>query len=271
MQVTTRNAHYQQWQTLLTNRTKRHRQQSFIVQGVRPIDSALKYGWEVREFLHRSGRLSDWARQVLETVDAAQYEVADNLLAELGEKTDGPPELLAVIRMASQGCQRIPPMPNLLVMVLDRPSNPGNIGMIIRSADALGAHGVVVTGHAADIYDPKSIRSSRGSLFALPTVRVDGIAEVAQWVEQLRAEAMALQVIGTDETGMQMLGHTDLTGPTMVVVGNETSGMSAAARSLCQTTVRIPMQGSASSLNAAAAATVVMYEASRQRLGAGLG
>jgi len=146
--------------------------------------------------------------------------------------------------------------------VFDRPASPGNIGTLIRSADAFGAHGLIVTGHAADPYDPKAVRASTGSLFAVPVVRAASHADVIHW-----ARTRAVTIIGTDEKGEADIAGTELTGPTMIVIGNEATGLSAAWRQACDVVARIPITGAASSLNAAGAATVVLYEAARQRRG----
>ncbi|HEU4426882.1 MAG TPA: TrmH family RNA methyltransferase, partial [Pilimelia sp.] len=120
-------------------------------------------------------------------------------------------------------------------------------------------------GHAADPYDPKAVRASTGSLFAVPVVRAASHREVLDWVASRRAKGIPVRIVGTDERGAVEVADQDLTGPTLVVVGNETHGLSAGWRQACDHLVRIPMTGAASSLNAAAAATVVLYEAARQR------
>src|SRR5262249_8088551 len=142
----------------------------------------------------------------------------------------------------------------------DRPTDPGNIGAVVRSADAFGASGVIVTGHAADVYDPKAVRAGTGSLFAVPVVRTPGPGPVIEW-----ARAAHLPIVGTDETGGFLAGDYDLGAPVLIVIGNETRGMSAAWLAACDDVVRIPIGGAASSLNAASAATVLLYEAARQR------
>jgi TrmH family RNA methyltransferase len=116
---------------------------------------------------------------------------------------------------------------------------------------------VIVTGHAADPYDPRAVRASTGSLFAIPVVRVPSHREVLAWTNA--------RLIATDERGDTELADADLTGPTVILVGNETVGLSAAWRDAAHQAVRIPISGAASSLNAAAAGTVVLYEAARQR------
>ncbi|RIV41584.1 TrmH family RNA methyltransferase [Micromonospora radicis] len=269
LRITTRNATFQQWQALLTNRTKRQRAGEFLVQGVRPISLAVEHGWPVRTLLYPDGpALSRWGRGILDRAGAGtRVAVAPELLRELGGKDDESPELLAVVGLPADRLQRIPRTPDLLVMVFDRPTTPGNIGTLVRSADAFGAAGVVVTGHAADPYDPKAVRASTGSLFAVPVVRVPSHREVLDWAGTLRAARVPVEILGTDEHGDVAVADHDLTGPKIVVVGNETHGLSAAWRESCDRMVRIPIAGAASSLNAAAAATVVLYEAARQRAG----
>jgi tRNA G18 (ribose-2'-O)-methylase SpoU len=268
--ITTRNAAYQQWQALLTNRTKRHRAGAFVVQGVRPITLAVEHGWRIQTLLHdEAGTPSRWARQMLAAVadgpDGEVVALAPDLLRELGGKDEEAPELVAVVELPEDRLERIPTPADALVVVFDRPTTPGNIGTLIRSADAFSAAGVVVSGHAADPYDPRAVRASTGSLFAVPVVRVDSHREVLAWVEAIRTRGVRMTVAGTDEHGQVDVAEHDLTGPAVLVVGNETHGLSAGWRDACDVLLRIPIQGAASSLNAAAAGTVILYEAARQR------
>ena len=267
LRVTSRNARFQQWQSLLGNRAKRQRSGEFLVQGVRPISLAAASGWPLHALIYDAGRpLSDWAQQLLRTVDSVQVAMAPDLLAELGEKADSQPELVAVAGLPRDDLDRIPADEGFLGVVLDRPASPGNIGSIIRSADAFGAHGVIVTGHAADVYDPRSVRASTGSLFAVPVVRCASHREVAGWLAARRARGWPVVLAGADEHGGQAVFDADFTVPTLLVVGNEGTGLSGGWRELCDRLVSIPMTGAASSLNAASAATAVLYEAARQRI-----
>jgi TrmH family RNA methyltransferase len=281
--ITARNARFQQWEALLGNRSKRHRAGEFLVQGVRPITLALEHGWPVRALIFDLDRsLSRWAADTLRGSRAPQFGMSGPLIAELGEKLEAPPELLAVVETAADDPERIPvPHPAtatlaytgtepvdddaFLGVLCDRPTSPGNLGSIIRSADAFGAHGAFVTGHAADPYDPKAVRASTGSLFALPTVRVPGLAQIEQWRARQRAAGVEIRLVGTDEHGDADVAEFDLTVPTLLAVGNETNGLSQGWREACDALVRIPIGGAASSLNAANAASVVLYEAARQR------
>jgi TrmH family RNA methyltransferase len=267
LRVTSRNARFQQWQALLGNRNKRQRAGEFLVQGVRPITLAVECGWPVRTLIFDGSRsLSGWARELLHGAGAEQVAMSAELMAELGEKDEAAPEVIAVVEIPDDQLGRIATGPRFLGVVFDRPASPGNIGSVIRSADAFGADGVIVTGHAADVYDPRSVRASTGSLFGVPAVRVPSHREVLAWVGERREQGCPVQVVGTDERGEAALFDFDLTGPTLLLIGNEAKGLSAAWRDACDQMVAIPMTGTASSLNAASAATTVLYEAARQRI-----
>jgi len=264
--IGSRNAAYQQLETLLHNRRKRHRAGEFVVQGVRPIRRALDADWTIRTLIRpERGRLSEWADGVWTNTRCHHVQMPEDLLAELAEKTDDVPELLAVVEMPPDDLDRLPSTGSPLVVVFDRPSQPGNIGSLLRSMDAFGASGLVVTGHAADPYDPKAVRASTGSFFAVPTVRAESHREVMAWVEERRAGGIPLQVLGTDEGGEQDLSRVDLAAPTVLVIGNETRGVTKAWREVCDGIISIPMVGTASSLNAATAGAIVLHEALRQR------
>ena len=266
LRVSARDDEFQLTLALLRNRRQRARQRRFVVQGVRSINQALAHEWPVAALWYPAGRpLSRWAMSVLgQAAEATHVEAAPELIAELSER-DEPAELLAVVETPPDDLGRIPRRSDALVVAFDRPVGPGNIGSVVRSADALGAHGVVVTGHAADVYDPQSVRASTGSLFALPVVREGSMQAVRGWLDTLRAEVSGLQVVGSSAGAATSLVEVDLVRPTVLAIGNETSGLSHAWRDACDDLVVIPMSGAADSLNVAAAAAILLYEAARQR------
>ncbi|MFC9435768.1 TrmH family RNA methyltransferase [Nocardia sp. NPDC057030] len=269
--VSTRNASVQVWQAYLNNRTKRHRDGRFLVQGVRPITQAVANDWPLETLLYRLGTpdLSSWAREVLDTSDVPQVGLVPELMAELGEKAGGIPELVAVAVSRQQELDTFEPgepgEDAPVVVVFDRPNSPGNLGTLIRSADAFGASGVIVTGHGADQYDPQAVRASTGSLFAMPVLRAAGAAQVLEFRDRQVRRGIPTRIVGTDENGPRAAYDHDFTEATILVVGNETSGMSAAWADACDDMVHIPMGGTASSLGAPSAAAVALYEISRQR------
>jgi len=266
LRVSRPNARFQQWEALLHNRTKRQRAGEFLVHGVRPISLALENGWRIRAMLYDAERqLSSWAVRAIERSGGARVAVAPELLHRLGDRDEGSPELIAVVELPDDRLSRIPVCPAFLGVAFDRPSLPGNIGTIIRSLDAFGGSGMIVTGHGADPYDPRAVRASTGSLFARPVVRQSSHQPVLAWVEEQRAAGVPLTIVGTDEHGSDDIADLDLTGPALLAIGNETAGLSAGWRAACDVVARIPIGGAASSLNAASAASITLYEAARQR------
>lgn len=270
-----RNALFQQWQALLTNRTKRTRSGQMLIQGVRPLTQALAHGAEIHALLvHDRPQLSRWARDLLAAAPAPIVELSGELMAELGEREEGPPELLAFAALPADELTRLDSalaaktaadVASGPVVVFDRPSTPGNIGSLARTVDALGGAGLVITGHAADPWDPAAIRASTGSIFAVPVLRCASHRELLQWLTARRETGQQWTVVGLDEAGGHRISDTDLTGNAVLVIGNETSGMSAGWREACDVIAEIPMGGSASSLNASVAGSIALYEARRQR------
>lgn len=260
------NNDFQYVETLRRKREKRHKHQAFFIEGVRAINQALHYGWPISAFLYAPEKhLSDWARGILANSPAkVHYELPLPLLEKLSDK-DEPSELLAVAAIPPDDLARIPIRPDLRVLIFDRPASPGNLGAIIRSCDALRVDGLVITGHAVDVYDPETIRATTGSLFALPVVRMPSLDSLQPWFDSIKRQIGWFQLIGSDEDGTHDAADQDFSVPTMLVIGNETWGMSAAFKATCDAIVRIPMAGSASSLNVACAASILLYEMDRQR------
>jgi TrmH family RNA methyltransferase len=266
LRVSSENHAFQHAVVLKANRTKRQRYQEFFVEGVQAINQAVAFGWSITTLIYSSEQpLSRWAQHVLAAAPSAtRLEMSPRLLHKLSDK-DEPSELLALVAMPDDDLTRIVPMTPLLLAVFDRPVSPGNLGTLIRSCDAFHADGLVVTGHGADVYDPATIRASTGSLFALPVVRAASHRALAEWFPALAKAAGPFQVVGTAADGDTAVDALDLTAPTVLVFGNETLGLSAGYRDLCERTVRIPTAGSAESLNVACAASIVLYEVDRQR------
>jgi len=146
-----------------------------------------------------------------------------------------------------------------LIVAVDGVQDPGNLGTIIRSADAVGATGVLLGRGTVDLYNPKSIRSTMGSLFHLPVADCD----LLEWLPQ--AQARGMQTLGTSLAATASCYDVDLRHSTCIVLGNESRGISAEVERLVTQRIIIPMSGRSESLNVAMAATVLLFEASRQR------
>ena len=151
--------------------------------------------------------------------------------------------------------------------LFDRPSNRGNLGTILRSCDALGVEGLILTGHGVDLYDPDVIVSSMGSFFNVPAIRVADNQAVLSFVEDMKRRYPGFLAVGTTAHRQYPIYDLDLSGPVLFLIGNETEGLCRAFKENCDILTTIPMaeSSSASSFNVGCAATVMFYEAVRQR------
>lgn len=268
-----RGAEYQRFETMKRNREKRSRQGLAFMEGVQMVEQAISHGWRFYAMAVADGRrLSGWAEDMICRAQPEYlYQMAPPLHDDLSDR-ENPCELVGLIHTRADGLSRMdvqaehsaaPP----LYAVFDRPASPGNLGTFLRSADAFGATGALVTGHAADFYDPQCIRASVGTVFALPFGELSGAETAVEWLRSRKSHPL---IVGTSARGTKNLSEIDLTGPVALVVGNETFGLSRAWKEQCDILARIPICGAASSLNAGSAATVCFYEISRQRMAKGL-
>mgnify|MGYP003474490393 CR=1 FL=1 len=264
IKITKENAQFQILNALKTNREKRNHE-GFIVEGVRNINNAILYKWNIKALFYSSNRkISSWATNILNTTKTDKhYDLSTDLLAKLSDKEE-PSELLALVEIPKDDLNLIPIHEKLLVVVFDRPSSPGNLGTIIRSCDALGVDGLIITGHAVDLYDPETVSATTGSLFGLPIVRLPSQKDLELWINEIKEKVPELQVVGTDENGTSLYNF-DFIKPTILLAGNEKLGLSSGYKEFVGSMVAIPMQGSASSLNVAVATSIVVSEVQRQR------
>ena len=257
--ITSESATFQLLEALRHNRRKRTQRGEFLIEGVQAIDRAIDSGWPVRATVVPDGEArSSWADGVLARLaDAEHHEVRPDLFARLADRED-PPELLLVGAIPGTGLRDLRPPDDGVVVVVDRPSSPGNLGTILRTSDALGASGVVTVGHGVHLYDPQTIRASVGSVFTVPTAAADSHEELVGWLATWRERA-AVTVCATDEQGEVELGSGVARPPALLLLGTERTGLSRGLRDLADVTLRIPMAGAASSLNVAVAHGIVLH------------
>lgn len=266
--IFTKNATYQKFEVLKTNRNKRYKYNEFFVEGVRNINEAIKNNWHISSFLFtKEKKLSNWAIDLLGNAKTdVNYELTLNLMEELSNKEDTS-ELLAIVRMREDSFTQFHFSDNPIIALFDRPSNRGNLGTIIRSCDALGVEGLIITGHAVDLYDPEVIVSSMGSFFNFPVIRVTEQSQLFNFLADMKLKYPQFQSIGTTAHKQFPIDQLDLSKPTLFMIGNETDGLNKMYTDRCDILTTIPManSSSASSFNVGCAATVMFYEATRQR------
>ncbi|AQS58965.1 TrmH family RNA methyltransferase [Desulforamulus ferrireducens] len=248
----------------LAQRNFRQKEKKLVVEGVRLVEEALFSSWRTDIFVYteegiqgeRGARLLARARQQGTEV----LQVSPGIMKEL-TATETPQGVLAVLGqpvrkiadVLTQGKQS-------LVVVVDGVQDPGNLGTIIRSADAAGADGVVLLKGTVDLYNPKTLRSTMGSLFHLPVVPVEDVEEALQY---LTSRGLTL-VVGEPVGGVPVFA-ANLKIPVGLVVGNEGAGPRPEVFHYRHYKVTIPMPGRAESFNVAMATAILLYEAVRQR------
>lgn len=266
--VVTKNATYQKFEVLKNNRNKRYKYQVFLVEGVRNINAALKKGWNIESFLYvDENNLSDWAKGIItSTSTKINYILSESLMKELSEKEDTS-EIIAIVGMRSDNLDELILSHNPIIALFDRPSNKGNLGTIIRSCDALGVECLIITGHAVDLYDSDVVVSSMGSFFNMQIYRVPETKKVLDLITNMKRRYPTFKTIGTTAHKEYPIYDLDLSGPILFMIGNETDGLCHTFKDCCDILATIPMVESscATSFNVGCAATVMFYEASRQR------
>ena len=243
----------------LKKRGLRERYGTFLAEGAQAAEEAVAAGAAERLF-HVPGASGRVPAVVADSGAAGVpvIAVSEAVMAHL-TSTVTPQGIVAVARFIDVGLEAVEPGRGL-VPVLCSVRDPGNAGTILRSADASGAAGVVFSAGSVDVYNPKTVRASAGSLFHLPVVREVPAADV---VDHLRSRGLRILAAAAD--GRESVYELDLTVPTAVLFGNEAWGLPAEVRDLADASVRVPIAGRAESLNLAAAAALVMFEAARQR------
>lgn len=242
-------------QKLQKSSRERREQGLFIVEGLRmfrevPADRLEKV-YATEEFYEKNKELFE-GREPDELT-------AENVFEKLSE-TKSPQGVLALVKMKEyELADLIKSKDNPLFLVLENLQDPGNLGTILRTAEGAGADGVIMSRDTVDIYNPKVVRSTMGSLFRMPFVCVEDIFEA---VSQLKKNGITVYAAHLSGEGFY---EKDYRKGTAFLIGNEGNGLTDALTKQADEKIKIPMRGKVESLNAAIAATLMAYEALRQR------
>lgn len=247
------NPRVKQWAKLHT-RKEREKSGLCLIEGPHLVEEAYKSGAVFEAILLEEGIA--WPTWL--PASALVLYVTRPVLEKLSE-TKTPQTMAAVIRMQEKIPFELPR--DGFWLLLDRVQDPGNVGTLIRTADAAGLNGVILGDGSADLYNGKTVRSTMGSLFHLPVWREN----LPAFVARIREQEIDARVIGTSLQESKRYTDVSYTGAVLLVIGNEGSGMSEEMLALADQNVIIPLYGQAESLNAAIAGSVVIYEAIRQR------
>jgi TrmH family RNA methyltransferase len=244
---------------LLRDRKARAAEGAFVLEGPRVVAGALDRGVHLEAAYLGPGATRAFGPLVerLHEARTPVTELREGVLEKLGS-TRTPQPVLAVARYETSTLEALTPRGVALVAV--GVSDPGNLGTIVRSAEAAGVDGVVTCGNSVDVHNPKVVRSSAGAIFGVAVAEADDPVEV---LEALAAQGR--RRLGTGPTGGQPYDEADLASPCAVVLGNEARGLVPGALAGLDGFLTIPMAAGAESLNVAMAATVLCFEAQRQR------
>lgn len=254
----------------------RKKNHSFVVEGIKLVDEALEYGnvldiivseslYEeiVSGDLSRNALLSDNGKHIIKQVKqgTSLTVVSDTVFKSVSE-TITPQGILAVVDMPESGLlegdylkKAYEKSGKIKLLVLEDTADPGNLGTIMRTAEAAGVTGVIMGKGTVDIFNPKVVRSTMGSIFRLPFSYVDDLKAVI-----IRLKRDGISFYATHLKGKESYRDISYSDKAGILIGNEARGLSDEIANLADTYVIIPMQGKVESLNAAVAAALMMYE-----------
>lgn len=224
----------------------------FLVEGIQHVGEALEAGWDVEAVLYASGVLtSAFAHDMITRLAFTPQLVTAQVLESLADK-DHPQGILALVRQKKTQLKDLKPATRALALV--SPQDPGNVGTILRTMDAVGAEVLFLLDGGVELYHPTVVRSSMGTMFWKPIVQT-AFNEFLQW-----AHAGNYQLIGTSAHGTVDYRTLTPQSPWVLVLGNEQKGLTPEQTKACAVTVSLPMQGRVSSLNLSVAAGVLLYQ-----------
>lgn len=261
MITSTANAKVKRLLNLRKKKKARDEARIFLVEGIRmfrevPVER-LKEVYVSESFYRQE-------RKLLEQVagDRAPVEIlSDPVFAHVSD-TKTPQGVLCLVEYRAYKTEQMMDVDCPFLLVLDNLQDPGNLGTIVRTAEAAGVTGILLSRESVDMYNPKTIRSTMGSVYRMPFCYVD---DAAQTVEELGKRG--IRTYAAHLQGERSYDKEDYRTPCAFLIGNEGNGLSDAVAQKADTYIRIPMSGQSESLNAAIAAAVLMFETARQRRG----
>ncbi len=246
----------------LSRRSVRRRAGRILVEGPQGVREAVRFAPERIRDLYVTAEAAQRYEEFVEPARAAGvfvHEATEEVLAAMCD-ADTPQGTAAVVDWEATDLEDVLTAAPRLLVLLTHVRDPGNLGTVIRGADAAGADAVLVSDGSVDVTSPKVVRSTAGSIFHLPVVTGLSIPETLAALEGAGVRSLA-----ADGAGEQTVDEVDLVGPHAWVMGNEAWGLEPGTREACDAVVRVPIHGRAESLNLAMASTICLYASARQQ------
>ncbi|GGX99593.1 TrmH family RNA methyltransferase [Streptomyces hiroshimensis] len=250
----------------LTKRSFRAKERRFLAEGPQSVREAVDHLIEVYVTPDAAERHADIVAAAL-AAGVPVLTATDEVIAEMSD-TVTPQGIVGLCRFLDTPFEEILAGRPRLVAVLAHVRDPGNAGTVLRCADAAGADAVVLTDASVDLYNPKAVRASVGSLFHLPVAVGVPVEQVVSGLQGVGARILAADGAGDRDLDAE-LDRGTMGGPTAWVFGNEAWGLPEETRALADAVVRVPIHGKAESLNLATAAAVCLYASARAQRAAG--
>lgn len=247
----------------LSDAKHRKKEKSFLIEGLKMVEEALRDELGVLLVIATPSLLQHHGKGVLKLAESRQKPVlwiSDKVMDSLADSKT-PQPVMAEVGMKQHSEESLLADDRELIVIAHQLQDPGNLGTIVRTAEAAGASGVAMVSPSVDPYNPKAIRASMGSIMRVPVIAT---ADAAQLIEKCKARSF--QTVATVLTGSRLHFDIDLRKPTVVILGQEGGGLPPDLMSAVDYQVRIPMAGTIDSLNVATAGAVMLYEAVRQRI-----
>lgn len=243
----------------LTESAKERREQRlFVADGVRLCFDAAISGCEIELTLFTKdaeNKYADYLKDIF-AVSKQKYCITDELASKISD-TKSPQGVISVCRMLDKKANIVNIIKDGFFLVLEEIQDPSNMGAIFRSAEAFGISGVILIGNCCDIYAPKTVRASMGAVFRLPIFRADGAENIVDIFKSNQVRTFAAVVNHEDA---KLVCDCQLGKGCAIFIGNEGNGLLDNTVALCDEKITIPMRGRAESLNAAVAASVLIWE-----------
>jgi TrmH family RNA methyltransferase len=248
----------------LSNKKDREESGTFMAEGLKLVIDALELGWSIRTLVYAKAAK---AKPLVEQI-AAKTVAHGGLVLEVSEKVlssvtrrDNPQMVVGIFEHRWKRLEDLRPSTDETLVALDRVRDPGNLGTIIRTADAAGASAILLVGECTDPFSLETVRATMGSVFAVPVVRCSA-EEFLAWQKRSGAQVVATHLAGAVDYRTVDYRRK----PTVILMGNEQSGLPDSLAKAADRTVRIPQQGRADSLNLAVATAVMLFETRRHLL-----
>lgn len=232
---------------------------TFLAEGLRVVGQAVDSGAQIHELLFCDELLvSDYGRGLVERLNdnptVEVLEISKAVFETLARK-DTPQGIAAVIHQKWGNLADLSEIDTGTWVALESVQNPGNLGTVLRTCDAVGAKGLILLDHSTDPYDPAAIKASMGAIFTIPVFKADLPA-----LERFIKGNPSLSTIGTSDKAKQDCFEFDYPDPLLLLMGSEREGLSNPYQQLCQTMLSIPMEGDLDSLNLSVATAVMLYQ-----------